>query len=76
MVFIKDYILERLEEETSIDVAQDLGVTVAMLSSYKNHRYNASLTVAKKVFAKYGVTLHPFAKDSLKFEIERDENAK
>ena len=70
MMFIKDLIEGMIEEgKNSYEVAEFLQVSVSMVSSYKLHKYNPSLTVAKTVYSKTEIVLHPFAEQSLKFEI-------
>lgn len=70
MVTIQDYVVEQLEELTSIELKDKMGVSLSMLSSYKKS-YNPSLEVAKRIYAKDNVVLHPFAEQSLIFEINK-----
>ena len=69
---IKELIDNLIEQgSNSYDVAEFLGVSVSMVSSYKLHSYNPSLTVAKTVYSKAKIALHPFAEESLKFELDK-----
>jgi len=70
MVKIQDYISSQLEEITSIELKAKLGVSLSMLSSYKKS-YNPSLEVAKRVYEIDKVVLHPYAEESLKYELEK-----
>ena len=54
---------------SSYEIAELLGVSVSMVSGYKLHQYNPSLEVAKNVYKKTNVVLHPFAEQSLKLEL-------
>lgn len=71
LVFVKDYILSKLESKTSVEVSHELGVSLSMLSSYKNQGYKPSISVAKRVYGLDGVVLHPFGEESLKLEINK-----
>ena len=70
MVTIQEYVAKQLDELTSIELKDKLGVSLSMLSSYKKS-YNPSLDVAKRIYAKDNVVLHPFAEESLKYELEK-----
>jgi len=70
MVTIQDYVAQQLEEITSIELKNKMEVSLSMLSSYKKS-YNPSLEVAKRVYIKDNVVLHPFAEESLKYELEK-----
>lgn len=71
MVTVQEYVLKQLETIESTQLARELGISVSMLSSYKKS-YNPSLEVAKKVFKRDGIVLHPFAEESIKYEIKKD----
>ena len=58
---------------TGYEIAKKLGVTSAMVSTYKNNNYMPSITVAKKVYAEEGITLHPFSEESLKYELNKEK---
>jgi hypothetical protein len=68
MVKIQEYVAAQLEELTSIELKDKLGVSLSMISSYKKS-YNPSLEVAKRVYKADKVVLHPFAEESLKYEL-------
>ena len=69
--FIDEYVSEKVEQGLAGEtIANSLGISVSMVSCYKKGGYNPSLAVAKHVYAKEGITLHPFAAESLKYEIE------
>lgn len=67
MVTIQMYITDKLETETSKELAENLGISISMLSAYKKS-YNPSLSVALAVYNKEGLVLHPFSEESLKYE--------
>lgn len=71
LVTIETLVNSMAEENSSYEIADFLGVSVSMVSSYKLHSYNPSLTVAKTVYEKSGIVLHPFAELSLKKELEK-----
>lgn len=73
MKFVKDYVEEKLTNYTTTDVADMLGISVSMITAYKRYDYNASLDVAKRVYALDGVVLHPFSEASIKYEIAKDK---
>jgi transcriptional regulator with XRE-family HTH domain len=74
VIFIKDYIAERLEGgDLGYVIAEALGVSVSMVSSYKLGGYNPSLSVAKTVYRQEGIVLHPFSEESLKVELSKDK---
>lgn len=70
MVTIQNYVAEQLEELTSIELKDKLGVSLSMISSYKKS-YNPSLDVAKRIYKEDNVVLHPFAEESLKYELTK-----
>lgn len=71
--FIHEYVKERLDKgELGYQIADALGVSVSMVSSYKKGDYNPSLTVAKTVYRNEGIVFHPFSEDGLKYEISKD----
>ncbi len=74
MVTIKSFLVMLQEQKLSnYEIADILGTSVAMVSNYRNHKYNPSLDVAKRVYKYANVTLHPFSEDSLKIEIAKDK---
>jgi len=79
MVHIHKYIAEVLERDClkSKDLAKELNITPAMLGQYKlNRGYNPSLNVAKLVYKRDGVVLHPYSKGSIIWEIENEYTAR
>lgn len=68
---IQAYIKQKLEEETSYEVAEDLGISVPMISSYKTQGYNPSIKVAVKAFELDNIVLLPFSKEGLEHEIAK-----
>jgi transcriptional regulator with XRE-family HTH domain len=70
---IKTYLENKVEDLSNAEIANQLGISVAMISSYKNKNFNPSLSVAKKVYQLDGVVLHPFSEEALKYEIEKDK---
>lgn len=76
MILITKYISNLIDNGMQgIDIANKLGVSVSMVSSYKAGSFNPSITVAKKVYLEEGIIFHPFSEESLKYEIEKDKNA-
>lgn len=70
VIHIKEHIEELIAMgKKSCDIAVELGISTPMISQYKNHKWNASLDVAKKVYVDTGKVLHPFSEESLKYEI-------
>lgn len=72
MVTIQEYVAKQLEELTSIELKDKLGVSLSMISSYKKS-YNPSLEVAKRVYKQDNIILHPFAEESLKYELSKEK---
>jgi transcriptional regulator with XRE-family HTH domain len=70
---IKSYLEEKATKLTNAEIANQLGISVAMISSYKNKNFNPSLTVAKKAYQMDGIVLHPFSEEAIKYEIEKDK---
>jgi len=59
------------------EIAERLGVSNSMVSSYTTQGFDASFNVAVKVYQDMKIVLHPFAEESLIYEInKRGENAK
>jgi len=69
MVTIQEYVANQLETLNSVELKDKLGVSLSMLSSYKKS-YNPSLDVAKRVYLADNIVLHPYAEESLRYEIE------
>lgn len=73
VTYIADYIIEKVDSGMSgYEIADELGVSVSMVSSYKHNNYNPSIGVAKKVYVDTNIVLHPFSEESLKIEITKD----
>lgn len=68
MQTIKSYIVAELENVTSQELANRLGISLSMLSAYKKS-YNPSLEVAKRVYLLSSIALHPFSEKALKYEL-------
>ncbi len=68
---IKEYILEQLEDRTAAEVANSLGISVPMISSYKTQGYNPSLRVATKAYELHKVILRPFSEEGLQHEVNK-----
>jgi len=71
MVLIEDYIAEKLETRTYQQLSDEVHISPPMISNYKKGHYNPSLKTAMSVLEVDGVTLHPFATDSLEYEIKK-----
>lgn len=77
MNFIREYINKLADDGMQgQEIADQLGVSISMVSSYKLHNYNPSITVAKHMYGTKGIVFHPFSEESLKLEIEKDTNVK
>jgi len=68
---IQEYI-KKLEEENlkCVDIAIRLGVSQPMVSIYKRGG-NVNLATAKYIYASYGVCIHPYAEESLIYELNK-----
>ena len=71
MTSIQEYIKSELEERRADEVADRLGISVPMISSYKTQGYNPSIRVAMKVYMLDNVVLLPFSKEGLEHEIKK-----
>ena len=73
MITVQEYI-KSLEVEglSGKEIAEKLGVSASMISTYKHNDYNPSISVAKKVSSEENITLHPFDTISLEYEINKD----
>ena len=70
MNFIKKYVEDKVASGMlGREIAIDLGISVMMVSQYKNWEYFPSIAVAKRVYTNEGIVLHPFSEESLKYEI-------
>lgn len=70
MITIKD-LIKQLKEEglNGADIARVLEVSVPMVSTYTTQHYLPSISVAKRVYIKRGIVLHPFSEESIEYEI-------
>lgn len=70
MTTIQDFI-KTLEEEglNATAIALRLNVSQPMVSIYKKENCNINLNTALYIFKEFGVCLHPFAEESLIFEL-------
>ena len=70
---IQELIIEWEDEGLkSTEIAMRLGVSQPMVSTYKKDNGNVNLGTAMYVFREYNVCLHPFAKESLIFELNKN----
>ena len=67
-------LIEKWEDEKlkSTEIAMRLGVSQPMVSIYKKDAGNVNLNTAIYVFKEYDVVLHPFAKESLIYELNKN----
>lgn len=56
----------------STEIAMRLGVSQPMVSTYKKDNGNVNLGTALYVFKEYNVCLHPFAEESLIYELNKN----
>lgn len=74
MKTIQELVKELVDSgETSNEIASYLSISVSMVSAYKKQSYNPSITVAKTVYTKSQIVLHPFSEESLQLEIAKDK---
>lgn len=72
MVLIQTLIDEMSAEGLKgYEIAEHLGVSTSMVSSYRRQGFDTSINVALKVYQEKKIVLHPFAEESLKYEIEK-----
>jgi len=71
MTLIEDYVKNKTEGRKFEDVSKEIGVSVPMLSNYSRGLFNPSLPTAVKIYKLDGVVLHPFAKESLEYEVNK-----
>ncbi len=70
---IQDLIFEWEDEGLkSTEIAMRLGVSQPMVSTYKKDNGNVNLGTALYVFKEYNVCLHPFAEESLIYELNKN----
>jgi len=51
----------KLEGKTSPEIAKQLNVSQAMLSTYRQQNYMPSLTTARKIYTAYQEVIYPFS---------------
>ena len=70
---IQELIFE-LEDEglKSTEIAMRLGVSQPMVSTYKKDNGNVNLGTALYIFKEHNVCLHPFAEESLIYELNKN----
>lgn len=56
----------------STEIAMRLGVSQPMVSTYKKDNGNVNLGTALYIFKEYNVCLHPFAEESLIYELNKN----
>lgn len=56
----------------STEIAMRLGVSQPMVSTYKKDNGNVNLGTALYVFKEYNICLHPFAEESLLYELNKN----
>lgn len=56
----------------STEIAMRLGVSQPMVSTYKKDNGNVNLGTAIYVFREYNICLHPFAEESLIYELNKN----
>lgn len=72
MVFIEDFVNQMFDEgKLGREIAYELNVSVSMVSAYRQGSYKPSLDVAKYVFEKHNIVLHPFSEEGLEYELNR-----
>ena len=63
---IKEYLEQKEKNVTNYEIAKQLGISVAMISSYKRQGFNPSLRLAKRIYELDGVVLFPFSEEGVK----------
>ena len=72
-MYIKEYIQAKIDENIkSVDIANMLGITPAMVSKYKSEGFNPSINVAKRVYKLDKIVLYPYSEEAIKQEIENE----
>ena len=73
MVFIGNFVNDLIAGGmTHAKVAELCSVGMSQISAYKKGTSNPSLATAIKVYKVEGIILHPFSKESLKYELEKN----
>lgn len=77
MLLISQLVKQKLEEGYKQNDLQDFfSISRSMVTAYKKGENNPSLEVAVGVFLRHGITLHPFAEESLQYEIDKMKKGK
>lgn len=72
MITIQDYIKEMEEEGlNATQIALRINVSQPMVSIYKKENGNVNLNTALSIYKEYGVCLHPYAIESLDYELAK-----
>lgn len=72
MITIQDYIKEMEEEGlNATQIALRISVSQPMVSIYKKENGNVNLNTALYIYKEYGVCLHPYAIESLDYELAK-----
>jgi len=75
MLLMKEHVADLKEKfEKQQDIANHLGVGTSMVTAYKNGS-NPSIEIAMIALKVDGVVLHPFSKESLEYEIGKNNGA-
>lgn len=74
MVTIQDFI-KSLEAENlnATAIALRLNVSQPMVSIYKKENCNVNLNTALYIYSEFGVCVHPFAEESLVYELNKKQ---
>lgn len=72
LIFIKDWIVENIQDKTYEELYRAVGITAPMISNYRKGYFNPSLKTALMVYKYDGTVLHPFNEDSLKYELIKE----
>jgi len=71
MVYIGETIRELLLKHKPQEIADNLGVTTALISTWKNKEndFCPRVMVAARLYKHYGVTVYPFSEEALKLNV-------
>lgn len=63
---VKDFILDMLiKGETQSSLAVKLGVSQAMIATYKTNSFKPSLGVARNAYDNFGLVLYPYSEEAV-----------
>jgi len=74
MILINDFILGTKASRATL--SKYLGVHENMISNYKTGKHLPSIEVAINALESYGIVLHPFSEESLRFEASKKQYEK